>query len=196
MRKPLSHSAYVRKLNRQMRRHPHYQSGMRVIRIHGGLYEIAPPEHLDAKDPRAMQEFRADPGLQRVLWDSVSVLQKRYYYISEYMRSKMLPRNLFFRMSREGCRSVLLQNRLRSLHRALVTYKRDEGSWPPDAAPLIRAHHLMDPWRAGQFLQVAYRVPGVTEGGSGAAEVLAEYVREGRRKFVLYADGHQETWRL
>jgi hypothetical protein len=98
--------------------------------------------------------------------------------------------------TRNPVEQVLLQNRLRSLHRALVTYKRDQGSWPADAAPLIRAHQLMDPWRVGQFLQVTYRVPGIAEGGASATEVLAEYVREGRRKFVLYADGRQKTWRL
>jgi len=195
-RKSLSHNAYVRKLNRQMRRHPNYRKGMRVTKVDGSLYHLASPEPLVPKSPPDMERFRADPGLQRVLWDSVSAVGKKYYCANTAALDKMLPRNLLFRISREGRRSMLLQSRLKSLHHAVAAHRRVHGTWPADLAPLIQSLHLMDPWQPGELLQVRYTVPTDAPGDLSREHVLAEYVREGQRKFVLYADGHQETWRL
>jgi len=195
-RRSLSHNAYVRKLNRQMRRHPNYRKGMRVTKVGGGLYEWQPPEEVDAKNPQDIEKVRTDPDLQKVLWDSVSVVGKKYYYTSAVTRNRMLPTNLLFRLSREGWRSLLLQRRLRALHRAIVEWRLHYGSWPTDVAVLIQSHHLMDPWKSDELLQVTYTVPTDAPGDLSREHVLAEYVREGKRKFALYADGHQETWRL
>jgi hypothetical protein len=195
MRKALSHDAYVRKLNRQMRKHPNYRKGLQVTRVNGSLYEMAFGEPLDPQNPADLQKLREDLDLQRVLWDSVAIVRRKYYYLSDQMRSRMLPRNLLFRLSREGCRSVLLQSRLKSLYDAIFEYKQSEDSWPADAARLIESHRLMDPWSPGRVLQVKYIVPKEGPSGANQQDVLAEYTTPQGRKFVLYADGHQETWR-
>ena len=82
------------------------------------------------------------------------------------------------------------------MHHAILESKLHFNSWPADVAPLIRRHHLMDPWKPAELLQVKYTAPAAGAGGLSRAHLLAEYVREGRRKFLLYADGHQETRRL
>jgi hypothetical protein len=196
MRKQLSHNAYVRKLNRQMRRHPNYRQGMRVTRINGTLYEMVFGEPLDPQDPAGLQKLREDVDLQRVLWDSVSVIQRKYYLLSDQMRSRMLPRNLLFRMSKEGRRCFLLQGAFNSLACVLIAHRQAHGSWPADAAPLIQGRRLMDPWAPGQFLQIRYAPPKEARDGGNPRDEVVEYVTPHGRKFVIYADGHQETWRL
>ncbi len=108
----------------------------------------------------------------------------------------MLAAKLLFRLSREARRNRLLQSRLQLLYRAILESRLRCDSWPADVAPLIGNRCLTDPWKPGELLQVRYTAPSNGTGDLSREHVLAEYVREGRRKFALYADGHQETWRL
>jgi hypothetical protein len=191
-KKPLAHDAFVKKLNAQMRKHPDYQEGLQATKIDGSLIHLAPPDSVDPDDPQDMAEFRQDATLLRIVGVSLSIVKQRYYIVDEYVRTKMLPRTLLFRLSREGRRSRLLQSRLHTLHQALLAHRESHGSWPVDIADLIRDHHLTDPWDLREPLQVQYTPPE----GADPQGVVAEYIRQNKRKFVLYADGRQETWTL
>jgi hypothetical protein len=193
VRRALTYEAYVKELNRQIRKHPNYRKGMRVTKIHGSLYEMTPPNSVGPNDPDAMRRFREDPSLMKVFGDSLSAVQRKYYCVEQYARGTRLPGNLLFRLSREGRRSRRLQTLLHTLHGILTEYKRSHGFWPADVAPLIESYRLLDPWKAGRPLHVKYTVPSDSAGNQN---VLVEYIREGTRAFALYVDGCQDTWEL
>jgi hypothetical protein len=111
-------------------------------------------------------------------------------------RTRMLLANLLFPVTRGGRRSRLLQRRLRLLHYDIIECKLHYGLWPGDVASLIEGHHWKDPWTPNKLLQVTYTVPTHELSDLKGEHMLVEYVRAGKQKFVLYADGHQETWRL
>ena len=59
--------------------------------------------------------------------------------------------------------------------------------------PLIAKHRIKDPWDTKELLKVQYTA---SADSADHQQVLAEYIREGKRKFSLYIDGHQETWKI
>jgi hypothetical protein len=191
-RKPLSHDAYLKKLNNEMQKHPNYKQGMHVLNINANLYDMHIPG-LDLSNPDDFEKFKNDIDLQMVLWDSVAVIDKTYSYTDERILEKRLPESILYRNSKEGRGSVQLQSRLKSLYQAIMDYKGEFDSWPTDVAPLIKKFKIKDPWSNTEFLEVQYTVPAIDEDHQ---QVLAEYTREGKRKFVLYTDGHQETWNI
>ncbi len=179
-----------------MQTHPKHREGRRVTEVGDGLHELRPPKDLKPENPGDGEEFRADVDAQRVWEDPVSVVDQKDYHPSALPRSRRLLTSLLFCLSWEGWRSLRLQRHLRLLYRAIVESRLHCGSWPASVAPLIQNHRLRDPWRPKEPLQVIYTPP--TEGMDALSRqhMLAEYVREGKRKFALCADGHQETWRL
>lgn len=192
-KKPLSYDAYLRRLNNEMGNHPNYQKGMRVDKIDANLYYMTPPEYLNADDPEDMAKFNKNRDLQMVLWDSIAVVDKVYSYTDERVSEKMLPNGTLYRNSREGRGSVQLQSRFKMLYDGIMDSRREHNSWPTDVAPLIKKLKIKDPWNKTEFLEVQYTVPAT---GEAHQQVLAEFTRKGTRKFVLYTDGHQETWKI
>jgi hypothetical protein len=192
-RKPLSHNAYLKKLNQEMQEHPNYQKGMRVDKIEANLYYMTPPEDLNADNAEDINKFSKDRDLQMVLWDSIAVIDKTYSYTDKRVSEKRLLNSTLYRNSKEGRGSVQIQSRLKSIYDCIIAYKQECGSWPADVAPLIEKLKIRDPWDKKENLRVQYIAPA---NDSDHQQVLAEYTREGKRKFALYVDGHQETWKV
>ena len=192
MRKPLSHDGYLKKLNREMQKHPNFIEGMRVEKIDSNLYEMTIPG-VDAKNPDDIKKLKGDVALQMVLWDSIAIIDKTYSYTDARISEKMLPNSMLFRSRKEGRCSVLLQSMFKNLYDCIIAYKHECGSWPADVTPLIEKHRIKDPWDTKEFLKVKYTAPADT---ADHQQVLAEYIKEGKRKFTLYIDGHQETWKI
>jgi len=191
-RESLSYDAYLRKLNREIQRHPNYREGMRVDKINANLLEICIPG-IDPKNLGDMEKLKGDVDLQKVIWDSKAVLDKTYSYSDKRVSEKMLPKGTLYRNSKEGRGSVQLQSRFKMLYDGIMDYRQEYNSWPTDIAPLIKKLKIKDPWNKTEFLDVQYTVPAIDEGHQ---QVLAEYTRDAKRKFVLYTDGHQETWNV
>jgi len=191
-KKPLSHEAYLKKVNAQIRKHPHYQEGMQVNKIGGGLYDMTMPG-VDATNPDDFNTLKEDVDLQRVLWDSLAVVDRTYSYTEERVREKRLPESRWYRMSKEGRCSVMLESMLHSLYQDIMTYKQGHAAWPVEVTSLIEKLRMRDPWDKSTFPNVHYTAP---RDDADPEQVLAEYTREGKRKFVLYVNGHQETWEI
>ena len=175
-----------------MQKHPNFKEGMRVEKIDSNLYEMTIPG-VDAKNPDDINKLKGDIAVQMVLWDSIAVIDKTYSYTDERISEKMLPNSKLFRSGKEGRCSTLLQSMLKNLYDCIIAYKHECGSWPADVTPLIEKHRIKDPWDTKEFLKVQYTAPADS---ADHLQVLAEYIREGKRKFTLYIDGHQETWRM
>ncbi len=191
-KKSLSQEAYLKKVNAQMRKHPNNQEGMQVNKIGGGLYEIR-ISGVDMTNPDDFNKFKDDVDLQRVLWDSLAVVDKTYSYTDERLREKRLPESRWYRMSKEGRCSVMLESMLHSLYQDIMEYKQEHAAWPVEVISLIEKLRMKDPWDKSKFLEVHYTAPA---DDADDQQVLAEYVREGKRKFALYVNGHQETWEI
>ena len=191
-KKSLSLEAYLKKVNAQMRKHPHNQEGMQVNKIGGGLYDMRIPG-VDMTNPNDFNKFKDDVDLQRVLWDSLAVVDQTYSTTEERVREKRLPESRWYRMSKEGRCSVMLESMLHRLYQDIIAYKQEHAAWPVEVKSIIEKTRMRDPWDKSKFPNVYYTAPA---DDADHEQVLAEYIREGKRKFVLYVGGHQETWAL
>ena len=191
-KKPIPHDEYVKLINLEMQKHPNNREGMQVHKINANLFEMTIPG-VDATNPDDFNRIKADVDLQMVFWDSKAIVDKTYSYTGPRISEKMLPCDSQYRNSEEGRGSVLLQSMLKCLYECIMAYKRDCGSWPTDVVPLIEKLKIRDPWNKTEYLKVHYTAPTINVDHQ---HVLAEYTREGIRKFVLYTDGHQETWKV
>ena len=191
-RKPLSHDAYLKKLNNEMQKHPNYRQGMHVININANLFDMHIPG-FDLSNLDDFAKFKKDIDLQMVLWDSVAVIDQTYSYTDKRVSEKRLPKGTLYRNSKEGRGSVQLQSKFKMLYDSIMDYRQECKSWPIDITPLIKKLKIKDPWSKTEFLKVQYTVPAIDV---GPQQVLVEYTRDGIRKFVLYTDGHQETWKI
>ncbi len=172
--------------------HPNYREGMRVDKINANLLEIYIPG-IDPKNPGDMEKLKGDIDLQMVVWDSKAILDKTYSYTDQRVSEKMLPKGTLYRNSKEGRGSVQLQSRFKMLYDGVRDYRREYNAWPTDVAQMIKKLKIKDPWNKTEFLEVQYTPPATDE---DRQQVLVEYTRDGIRKFVLYTDGHQETWKI
>ena len=96
-------------------------------------------------------------------------------------------------MSKEGRCSVMLESMLHRLYQDIIEYKQEHAAWPVEVKSLIEKIRMKDPWDKSKFPKVQYTAPAED---ADHQQVLAEYIREGKRKFVLYVNGHQETWKI